>query len=75
MDNHHFDMISKQITDLKEVNKREQQKKEMVDVIKQDVLVEIKGRKPHRLTDCTLIQRILNEPQKRRLADDSEMID
>ncbi|PCH40563.1 hypothetical protein WOLCODRAFT_150623 [Wolfiporia cocos MD-104 SS10] len=33
------------ITDLKkEVNKHEQQKKEMVDVIEQDVLVEIKGR-------------------------------
>jgi len=64
MDNHHFDMISKQITDLKEVNKREQQKKEMADVIKQDILVEIKGRKPHRLTDHTLIQWILNEPQE-----------
>ena len=55
MDDHRFDMISKQITDLKEVNKREQQKKEMADVIEQDVLVEIKGRKPHRLTDRTLI--------------------
>jgi len=75
MDDHRFNMISKQITDLKEVNKREQQKKEMADVIEQDVLVEIKGRKPHRLTDRTLIQRILNELQKRRLADDSEMID
>ncbi|KAL4065337.1 FACT complex subunit-domain-containing protein [Scleroderma yunnanense] len=51
-DGHRFDMISKQITDLKkEVNKREQQKKEMADVIEQDVLVEIKGRRPHRLPE------------------------
>ncbi|KAI0080592.1 FACT complex subunit SPT16 [Panus rudis PR-1116 ss-1] len=51
-DGHRFDAISKQITDLKkEVNKREQQKKEMADVIEQDVLVEIKGRRPHRLPE------------------------
>ena len=51
-DGHRFDMISKQITDLKkEVNKREQQKKEMADVIEQDVLVEIKGRRPHKLPE------------------------
>ncbi|KAI6043042.1 FACT complex subunit SPT16 [Pisolithus marmoratus] len=37
-DGHRFDTISKQITDLKkEVNKREQQKKEMADVIEQDL--------------------------------------
>ena len=52
-DSHHkFNMISKQITDLKkEGNKREQQKKEMVDdtSIKQDILVEIKGRRSHKL--------------------------
>ncbi|KAH7910168.1 FACT complex subunit SPT16 [Hygrophoropsis aurantiaca] len=49
---HRFDTISKQITDLKkEVNKREQQKKEMADVIEQDVLVEIKGRRPHKLPE------------------------
>jgi len=46
-------MVSKQITDLKkEVNKREQQKKEMADVIEQDVLVEIKGRRPHKLPEA-----------------------
>ncbi|KAG6331187.1 hypothetical protein ID866_7902 [Astraeus odoratus] len=51
-DSHRFDMISKQITDLKkEVNKREQQKKEMADVIEQDVLAEIKGRRPHKLPE------------------------
>ena len=51
-DQHRFDSISKQITDLKkEVNKREQQKKEMADVIEQDVLVEIKGRRPVKLPE------------------------
>ena len=33
------------------MNKREQQKKELADVIEQDVLVEIKGRRPHRLPE------------------------
>lgn len=52
LDGHRFDAIAKQITDLKkEVNKREQQKKEMADVIEQDVLMEIKGRRPHRLPE------------------------
>ncbi|CCM03865.1 uncharacterized protein FIBRA_06015 [Fibroporia radiculosa] len=51
-DGHRFDSISKQITDLKkEVNKREQQKKEMADVIEQDVLVEVKGRRPVKLPE------------------------
>ncbi|CAL1704256.1 unnamed protein product [Somion occarium] len=51
-DGHRFDSISKQITDLKkEVNKREQQKKEMADVIEQDVLQEVKGRRPLRLPE------------------------
>ncbi|KAG1891871.1 FACT complex subunit-domain-containing protein [Suillus fuscotomentosus] len=51
-DGHRFDTISKQITDLKkEVNKREQQKKEMADVIEQDVLLEIKGRRAHKLPE------------------------
>ncbi|KAH8108126.1 FACT complex subunit SPT16 [Cristinia sonorae] len=51
-DGHRFDQIAKQITDLKkEVNKREQQKKEMADVIEQDTLVEIKGRRPTRLPE------------------------
>ncbi|KIJ60617.1 hypothetical protein HYDPIDRAFT_32041 [Hydnomerulius pinastri MD-312] len=52
LDGHRFDQVSKQITDLKkEVNKREQQKKELADVIEQDVLVEIKGRRPHKLPE------------------------
>ncbi|KZT26342.1 FACT complex subunit SPT16 [Neolentinus lepideus HHB14362 ss-1] len=51
-DGHRFDAIAKQITDLKkEVNKREQQKKEMADVIEQDTLVEVKGRRPHKLPE------------------------
>ena len=42
----------KQITDLKkEVNKREQQKKEMADVIEQDTLIELKGRRPMKLPE------------------------
>ncbi|ETW85685.1 hypothetical protein HETIRDRAFT_424855 [Heterobasidion irregulare TC 32-1] len=51
-DGHRFDTISKQITDLKkEVNKREQQKKELADVIEQDILVEMKGRRPIKLPE------------------------
>lgn len=51
-DSHRFDTVSRQITDLKkEVNKREQQKKELADVIEQDVLVEMKGRRPHKLPE------------------------
>ncbi|KAI0807182.1 FACT complex subunit SPT16 [Fomes fomentarius] len=51
-DGSRFDVISKQITDLKkEVNKREQQKKEMADVIEQDTLIEIKGRRPTKLPE------------------------
>lgn len=51
-DGHRFDAVSKQITDLKkEVNKREQQKKEMADVIEQDILVEMKGRRPTKLPE------------------------
>ncbi|EPQ58254.1 SPT16-domain-containing protein [Gloeophyllum trabeum ATCC 11539] len=51
-DGHRFDSIAKQITDLKkEVNKREQQKKEMADVIEQDTLVEVKGRRPQKLPE------------------------
>ncbi|KAI1787890.1 FACT complex subunit SPT16 [Ganoderma leucocontextum] len=52
IDGSRFDAISKQITDLKkEVNKREQQKKEMADVIEQDTLVEVKGRRPTKLPE------------------------
>jgi nucleosome binding factor SPN SPT16 subunit len=52
VDGHRFDTVSKQITELKkEVNKREQQKKELADVIEQDTLVEIKGRRPHKLQE------------------------
>lgn len=51
-DGHRFDSISKQITDLKkEVTKREQQKKEMADVVDQDSLIELKGRRPVKLPE------------------------
>ena len=51
-DGHRFDAIMRQITDLKkEVNKREQQKKEMADVVEQDILVEVKGRRPIKLPE------------------------
>ncbi|KAJ6500436.1 FACT complex subunit SPT16 [Mycena sanguinolenta] len=52
-DNHRFDNICKQITDLKkEANKREQQKKEMADVVEQDNLVELKSRRPAKMPDA-----------------------
>jgi nucleosome binding factor SPN SPT16 subunit len=51
-DAHRFDVICRQIVDLKkEVTKREQQKKAMADVIEQDVLVEVKGRRPVKLPE------------------------
>ncbi|KDQ60609.1 hypothetical protein JAAARDRAFT_31568 [Jaapia argillacea MUCL 33604] len=54
-DGHRFDAVTKQITDLKkEVNKREQQKKEMADVVEQDTLVEMKGRRPTKLPEVFL---------------------
>jgi nucleosome binding factor SPN SPT16 subunit len=34
------------------VNKREQQKKEMADVVEQDNLVELKGRRPTRMSEA-----------------------
>lgn len=44
MDGGRFDTLFKQITELKkEANKREQQKKEMADVVEQDSLIELKG--------------------------------
>ncbi|KAF9001953.1 FACT complex subunit SPT16 [Cyathus striatus] len=52
-DGHRFDTICKQITELKkEANKREQQKKEMADVIEQDNLVELKGRRPIKMPEA-----------------------
>lgn len=52
-DGHRFDNLVKQITDLKkEANKREQQKKEMADVIEQGTLVELKGRRPYKLQEA-----------------------
>lgn len=52
VDDHRFDTIFKQITELKkEVTKREQQKKEMADVIEQDTLIEMKGRRPLKLPE------------------------
>lgn len=39
-----MDTLVKQITELKkEANKREQEKKEMADVVEQDSLIELKG--------------------------------
>jgi len=41
---HRFDQLAQEIQALKkEVNKKEQQKKEMADVVEQDKLIEIKG--------------------------------
>ncbi|KAJ6488648.1 FACT complex subunit SPT16 [Mycena vitilis] len=52
-DNHRFDNICKQITDLKkEANKREQQKKEMADVVEQGNLVELKSRRPAKMPEA-----------------------
>ncbi|KAG8737914.1 FACT complex subunit spt16 [Ceratobasidium sp. 428] len=48
----HFDDLAKQITELKkEVNKREQEKKALADVVEQADLVEIKGRRPLKLPE------------------------
>ncbi|KAJ7445773.1 FACT complex subunit SPT16 [Mycena galericulata] len=52
-DGHRFDNICKQITDLKkEANKREQQKKEMADVVEQGNLVELKSRRPAKMPEA-----------------------
>ncbi|KAJ6606562.1 FACT complex subunit SPT16 [Mycena vulgaris] len=52
-DGHRFDSLCKQITDLKkEANKREQQKKEMADVVEQDNLVELKSRRPAKMPEA-----------------------
>ncbi|KAF8163125.1 FACT complex subunit SPT16 [Crassisporium funariophilum] len=52
-DGHRLDNIVKQINDLKkEANKREQQKKEMADVIDQGTLVELKGRRPVKMPEA-----------------------
>ncbi|KAF9484717.1 FACT complex subunit SPT16 [Pholiota conissans] len=52
-DGHRLDNIVKQINDLKkEANKREQQKKEMADVVEQGNLVEIKGRRPIKMPEA-----------------------
>lgn len=52
-DGHRLDNLVKQINDLKkEANKREQQKKEMADVIEQANLLEIKGRRPIKMSDA-----------------------
>lgn len=45
-----MDEITKQITELKKSSvRREQEKKEMEDVVEQDKLVEIRNRRPHRM--------------------------
>ena len=54
-DGHRFDSLVEQITELKkEANKREKQQKEMADVIdsEQDKLVEIRGRRPYKLSEA-----------------------
>ncbi|TFL07405.1 FACT complex subunit SPT16 [Pterulicium gracile] len=52
LDGHRFDTIHKQITELKrDANKREQQRKELADVVEQDNLVELKGRRPAKLSE------------------------
>ncbi|KAJ7632236.1 FACT complex subunit SPT16 [Roridomyces roridus] len=52
-DGHRFDNICKQITDLKkEANKREQQKKELADVVEQDNLIELKTRRPAKMPEA-----------------------
>ncbi|KAF8965271.1 FACT complex subunit SPT16 [Flammula alnicola] len=52
-DGHRLDNIVKQINDLKkEANKREQQKKEMADVVEQGNLVEVKGRRPTKMPEA-----------------------
>ncbi|KAG6897840.1 hypothetical protein C0992_010328 [Termitomyces sp. T32_za158] len=52
-DGHRFDNICKQITDLKkEANKREQQKKEMADVVEQGNLVEARGHRPVKMAEA-----------------------
>lgn len=52
LDGHRFDTVHKQITELKkEANKREQQRKEMADVVEQDNLIEVKGRRPAKLSE------------------------
>ena len=55
MDGHRFDTIYKQITELKkEANKHKQQKKEMADIIEQDILQEIKDRWLHKMPEVFL---------------------
>ncbi|KAJ3824085.1 FACT complex subunit SPT16 [Lentinula raphanica] len=52
-DGHRFDSINKQINELKrDVNKREAQKKEMADVVEQDSLIELKGRRPAKMPEA-----------------------
>ena len=47
-----MDNLVKQINDLKkEANKREQQKKEMADVVEQGNLAEVKGRRPIKMSE------------------------
>ncbi|KAF8337624.1 FACT complex subunit SPT16 [Cantharellus anzutake] len=51
-DGNRFEALNKAISDLrKEATKRENEQKEMADVVQQDNLVEIRGRKPLRLPD------------------------
>lgn len=62
MDAHRVETLVKQITELKkEANKREQEKKEMADVVEQDSLVEIKGTyQPRCPASCRLTSQVVH---------------
>ncbi|KAI5451044.1 FACT complex subunit spt16 [Naganishia albida] len=51
-DHAHMQKVSEQITNLRKAqNKRENDRKELADVVEQEKLIEIKGRRPHKLID------------------------
>ena len=53
-----FPRVSEVLKDINDLRKltltRESEKKEMADLVKQENLIEIKGRRPFRLTDVTM---------------------
>jgi nucleosome binding factor SPN SPT16 subunit len=61
------DTLVKQITELKkEANKRDQEKKEMADVVEQDSLIELKG--PPKGWLCFLLIDVVHRPPAAPLA-------
>ncbi|KAJ7871485.1 FACT complex subunit SPT16 [Mycena olivaceomarginata] len=76
-DNHRFDSICKQITDLKkEANKREQQKKEMADVVDQGNLVELKNRRPAKMPEGRLAGEVeIHQNGVRYLSPNGQKVD